>query len=63
MNKWEKIASKMAREDVKNLPFLTHVDYNKLKRNYLKLFKECNYDIQKALDFKKTSVIWKSLFY
>lgn len=47
MNKWGKIASKMAREDVKNLPFLTHVDYNKLKRNYLKLFKECNYDIQK----------------
>ena len=38
-------------------------DYNKLKRNYLKLFKECNYDIQKALDFKETSIIWKSLFY
>lgn len=60
MNKWEKIASKMAKEDIEKMPFLTHRDFNKLKKEYLKSFKDHNYDVQKALEFKKWTKTLKS---
>lgn len=56
MNKWEKIASKIAKREIESLPFLTQRDYNGLKREYLKSFKKHNYNIQDALEYKKWSM-------